>query len=473
MRRLPLFGKLLRRLDLNSSRRPIARRQPRRRLEFECLENRCLMAAGTLGTIGGTAFIDANNNGVLDAGELGLPGVNVTLTGTTSTGLSVNQSTTTNAGGGYQFISLLPGTYNVTVGPVGGVTGNSGQSDVFNNDTLAGGQTLVLDAAFSGLGPQTISLRMFLTTSTAASFPDTAGTPGQGTLSVFSPTISNPITAISVAQNASPTTIDLAGHFADKAEGNTTVALDVTGAQTGTLNVQLFDQSAPQTVANFLDYVKAGDYNNSIFHRLVTSPSVLQGGGFTVSQSGSTTTVNTITSRGTVANEFGASNTPGTLAMAQTAGDINSATDEFYFNVGDNSASLDPQKFTVFGKVADSATSTTLNQLATTPTKNESSANPAFTDLPLSGYNGTNFPSDASPNNFLLVKDVRVTQQNDFLTYSVVSNSNPTLVTPSITNERLTLTYAKGQTGKATITVQAVNTFGISTQTTFTVTVGA
>src|SRR5581483_9302470 len=120
-----------------------------------------------------------------------------------------------------------------------------------------------------------------------------------------------------------------------------------------------------------------------------------------------------ITSRGTVANEFGASNTPGTLAMAQTAGDINSATDEFYFNVGDNSASLDPQKFTVFGKVADSATSTTLNQLATTPTKNESSANPAFTDLPLSGYNGTNFPSDASPNNFLLVKDVRVTQQND------------------------------------------------------------
>lgn len=65
------------------------------------------------GSLGGTVFVDLNNNGVIDAGEQGIAGVNVTLTGTDTQGNAVNQSTTTNANGGYQFNQLAAGTYEV------------------------------------------------------------------------------------------------------------------------------------------------------------------------------------------------------------------------------------------------------------------------------------------------------------------------------------------------------------------------
>src|SRR5207253_3007195 len=63
----------------------------------------------------------------------------------------------------------------------------------------------------------------------------------------------------------------------------------------------------------------------------------------------------------------------------------------------------------------------------------------------------------------------------EFLTYSIVSNSNAKLVTPTLgtgDNNRLTLAYAAGQTGTATITVKATDTFGAFVTDTFTVNVG-
>jgi len=64
------------------------------------------------GSFAGTVFLDGNNNGVQDSGEVGLPGVTVTLTGTDTNGVTVGPTiTTTSASGTYSFSNLLAGTY--------------------------------------------------------------------------------------------------------------------------------------------------------------------------------------------------------------------------------------------------------------------------------------------------------------------------------------------------------------------------
>ena len=120
----------------------------------------------------------------------------------------------------------------------------------------------------------------------------------------------------------------------------------------GDFDVQLYDTAAPITVANFLNYVNDGDYVNSFFHRL--DPGfVLQGGGFTYD---SVLGFDYVPVDAPIVNEFNVSNTRGTIAMAKQAGDPDSATNQFFFNLGDNSANLDNQNggFTVFGEVIGS-----------------------------------------------------------------------------------------------------------------------
>jgi hypothetical protein len=169
--------------------------------------------------------------------------------------------------------------------------------------------------------------------------------------------------------------------------------------------------------------------------------------------------------------------------MALSAGNPNSGTNQFCINLFNNNASgttnLDAQSFTVFGQLgADAATAKTLAALVATPTKNESSsaaasANPGvdFANVPLNNYTGTHFAADATASNFLVINSITIDSRPEFLTYSVVADSNPSLVTASISNEHLTLSYATGQVGTATITVQATDTFGATVQQTFTVTV--
>ncbi len=124
----------------------------------------------------------------------------------------------------------------------------------------------------------------------------------------------------------------------------------------GDFVVELYNQAAPLTVANFLTYVNgpAGgeSYAGSFFSRLVPG-FVLQGGGYAV-QNGS---VITIPTGAPVQNEYSPSNpnVAGTIAMAKVSGDPNSATDQFFFNLADNSSNLDSQNggFTVFGQVVE------------------------------------------------------------------------------------------------------------------------
>ncbi|WNC74269.1 peptidylprolyl isomerase [Thalassotalea psychrophila] len=114
----------------------------------------------------------------------------------------------------------------------------------------------------------------------------------------------------------------------------------------GLIIVELDRVKAPIAVNNFLFYVISGEYNNTIFHRVI-SDFVVQGGGYDA---------NFIPKRehDTIFNESGngLKNTFGSIAMARQY-DPHSSIRQFYFNVGENT-SLDPGRswgYTVFGSV--------------------------------------------------------------------------------------------------------------------------
>jgi cyclophilin family peptidyl-prolyl cis-trans isomerase len=126
----------------------------------------------------------------------------------------------------------------------------------------------------------------------------------------------------------------------------------------GDFDVELFDADKPVTVQNFLRYVQGGYYTNMFMHRVVPN-FVIQGGGYNVIGLGTANAgVEPVTTFAPIPNEFNVgkfySNVYGTIAMAKTS-DPNSATSEFFFNLADNSVSLDDTNnsggFTVFGQV--------------------------------------------------------------------------------------------------------------------------
>ncbi len=116
----------------------------------------------------------------------------------------------------------------------------------------------------------------------------------------------------------------------------------------GSFQVDLLEDEAPGTVANFLNYVNDGDYAGAFIHRSV-SGFVLQGGGFTFVDG----EFGEVPADDAIPNEFGRSNVRGTLAMAKLIDDPDSATSQWFFNVVDNSQLLDANNggFTVFGVV--------------------------------------------------------------------------------------------------------------------------
>ena len=131
----------------------------------------------------------------------------------------------------------------------------------------------------------------------------------------------------------------------------------------GIADVELFDQEKPETVRNFLLYVRSGAYTNSFLHRCVPG-FIVQGGGFSMTNTTSSarfSTYFTVTNYGRLTNEFlvgtRMSNTLGTLAMAKVGNDPNSATSQWFFNLGNNVTNLDNQNggFTVFGRILETA----------------------------------------------------------------------------------------------------------------------
>ncbi|WP_111640879.1 peptidylprolyl isomerase [Marinimicrobium alkaliphilum] len=123
----------------------------------------------------------------------------------------------------------------------------------------------------------------------------------------------------------------------------------------GDFEVNLFDEITPETVGNFLEYVEEGAYTESFFHRSV-SGFIVQGGGYLYDQdTEESLKVSEIDARPAVVNEPLLSNQKGTIAMAKRGNNPNSATSQWFFNLGNNSANLDRQNegFTVFGQVSE------------------------------------------------------------------------------------------------------------------------
>jgi len=116
----------------------------------------------------------------------------------------------------------------------------------------------------------------------------------------------------------------------------------------GDYSIELLDDTAPRTVQNFLNYVNRNDYNGTYIHRAVDN-FVVQGGGFRFRLFEGPIEV---PSDPPIQNEFGASNTRGTVAMAKLGDDPDSATNQWFVNIADN-ISLDSSNggFTVFGTV--------------------------------------------------------------------------------------------------------------------------
>ena len=237
----------------------------------------------------------------------------------------------------------------------------------------------------------------------------------------------------------------------------------------GPIDLEMFDAAAPQSVANFLNYVNTDQYNGTIIHRAVTD-FVVQGGGYRTDGSD-------ITGPGTptVPNEFSPtrSNVRGTVAYAKlgpppgqppTPETINSATSEWFINLGDNASNLDNQNggFTVFGRVLGNGM-TVADAIDALPKTDATVGSRFFQDLPTLTPTPTPTASD-----LVVLQDAAVVPE---ATYSVTS-SDPALVNAAVVGNTLNLAFGAG-TGVADVTVTATDTFtGATLQEVFRVGVG-
>lgn len=121
----------------------------------------------------------------------------------------------------------------------------------------------------------------------------------------------------------------------------------------GAITLELFEDQAPLSVANFIQYARDGHYDGTLFHRVISN-FMIQGGGFDADFQQKPT-------RDPIRNEAdnGLSNARGTVAMART-NDPHSATSQFFINVTDNTfldhrspASGQTWGYAVFGRVTD------------------------------------------------------------------------------------------------------------------------
>lgn len=274
-----------------------------------------------------------------------------------------------------------------------------------------------------------------------------------------------------------PLTVDLNAAFGTEAIDDQVVRFTSqfnSGSVPVVLDMALFSNRTPVTRTNFLKYVTDGDYANSFIHRSVPG-FVIQGGGSRII-SGS---VQAIPTDPPIVNEFGVSNTLGTVSMAKQGGDPNSATSQWFISLGANSDILDPQNggFTVFGRMTRSTFGNA--QLFGNPTW-----------FPVFNYGGTfselplwyeHVPGNLKIEEFILFPTVALAPlpageagEDPTLTYTVVSNSNPAVATASIQpGGNLSLAPVAGQTGNTVVTVRGTDSVGNTVDDTFTLTVNS
>lgn len=240
-----------------------------------------------------------------------------------------------------------------------------------------------------------------------------------------------------------------------------------------TMDMALFSNRTPTTRQNFLKYVTDGDYTNSFIHR--SSPGfVIQGGASNIING----SIGSVPVDSPIMNEFGISNTLGTISMAKLGGNPNSATSQWFVSLGANTNNLDFQNggFTVFGRMTRSTfgNAQIFGDPSTFPIFNYGGI---LEELPLFYTHTLN---NLQISEFILFPSVALAPlpageagESSTLTYSVVSNSNPAVATASIEpGGILNLSPVAGQTGSTSVTVRATDSVGNTVDDSFTLTVG-
>ncbi len=172
----------------------------------------------------------------------------------------------------------------------------------------------------------------------------------------------------------------------------------------GDFTAELYQDRTPATVQNFLGYVDRGDYKRMVLHR-VDKDFVIQAGSHQWKGDCVVSGVLPpacgpafIPTQPEIVNEPGVSNVAGTLAMAKRDGFPNSATSQWFINLRDNAATLDPQNggFTAFGRVLGDGmdVATRINQLSVIPVSN------AISQLPVRDFD---FAASSAPSEKNLV----------------------------------------------------------------------
>ena len=268
------------------------------------------------------------------------------------------------------------------------------------------------------------------------------------------PYVQAPIADIAVNPGATSQSFNLAQVFADADPLNSKVGI-ITSE--GTVEVELFDRAAPATVANFLRYVQADRYDNTVVHRSVPG-FVVQAGGYRYVSTDTGLALPHIDTYPNVVNEFSPtrSNLRGTIAMAKLGSDPNSATSEFFFNLANNSSNLDNQNggFTVFAQVISQGM-TVVDGIAGLRYYDVGSP---FDTIPLK--NITQSQTQILVQNLITINDVAIRSLGEQVSYSVVSNSNPDVVTPAIVNGSLNFAFSATAQGRSTVVVRATDRAG-------------
>lgn len=238
-----------------------------------------------------------------------------------------------------------------------------------------------------------------------------------------------------------------------------------TGGQS--IIVALHHTATPVTVANFLGYASRRDYDGTFVHRAVAD-FIFQGGGYgPASANASPHQWAAVAKRPRIFNEPGLSNLPGTIAMAKSAIDRDTATSEWFFNVGDaNPANLDYQNggFAAFGSIVGSTGHAIAELIANDTVKGNyaiqvvDQGSGAFYGVPVLDPIGGSPPPSLTANSLLAVDTVAVVPP---VVLSLVSNSDPDLLDASVVGPLIRVA-SKGLAGSAQLTVRATNLDGNS-----------
>ena len=299
------------------------------------------------------------------------------------------------------------------------------------------------------------------------------------TLSVFAqnvpPVVTSQLPDATEYAGAPPLSIDVSNAFSDP---DVTTAVRFTTVF-GNVDIALFGQRTPITVANFLKYVDDGRYfvfdphanrtASSFVHRSIPG-FIIQGGAFigTVNNNDTAIQPSVVATLPPIQNEPGISNKRGTIAMAQNGSDANSATDQWFINLADNGGSpnnLDIRSnnagpYTVFGRVTGNGMSV-VDMIAAVPVYDFSAVYIAFKNLPLRDWDRS---SPVVPENLVSIPGIaRISTLNfsavsDNANVSVAVDGTKVLVTPK-------------SVGTSHVTVTATDLDGGTASQTFTVTV--